>query len=327
MKCSLKMRKRRISRAIYRKTAPYFARSPAILALCGMLRRARMCCGCPGSKSSSMAKRNGPSGHSPETHAESQTGSSPGHVRAPGGKPGSLAPAPSATRSATRSGTPSATRSATAIPDKLYFRIGEVAELCRVETYVLRFWQTEFPQLRPGKSGTGQRLYRKRDVEMALKIKRLLHDEGYTIVGAKSVLSLEAAVPARLRLQPELPLPNMAEAEARGQLEQVRQSLRRELRDLLGMLDRKPSGTAQPKDERPAPIGASGKTRGRTGDATAVTGSTFLFADEGTDEGTSAPTEDGANTRDADGPSELSVERSAERSAEVSASPGKSESR
>ena len=69
------------------------------------------------------------------------------------------------------------------IPDKLYFRIGEVAKLCGVEAYVLRFWETEFPQLKPNKSGTGQRLYRKRDVELALRVKQLLHSEGYTIAG------------------------------------------------------------------------------------------------------------------------------------------------
>lgn len=78
------------------------------------------------------------------------------------------------------------------IPDKLYFRIGEVANLCKVETYVLRFWQTEFPQLKPVKSGTGQRLYRRRDVETALRIKRLLHEEGYTIAGARQVFAAEA---------------------------------------------------------------------------------------------------------------------------------------
>ncbi|MDX6460170.1 MAG: hypothetical protein QOE55_3867, partial [Acidobacteriaceae bacterium] len=66
------------------------------------------------------------------------------------------------------------------IPDKLYFRIGEVARLCSVAPYVLRFWETEFTQLKPNKSGTGQRLYRRRDVEMALRVKRLLYDEGYT---------------------------------------------------------------------------------------------------------------------------------------------------
>ena len=80
------------------------------------------------------------------------------------------------------------TRHEPIIPDKLYFRIGDVAKLCGVETYVLRFWETEFPQMRPGKSGTGQRLYRKRDVEMALRIKSLLYDQGYTIPGARQVL-------------------------------------------------------------------------------------------------------------------------------------------
>src|ERR1700739_1348428 len=78
------------------------------------------------------------------------------------------------------------------IPDKLYFRIGEVAKLCGVEAYVLRFWETEFPQLKPNKGGTGQRLYRKRDVEMALRIKSLLYDQGYTIPGARQVFKNEA---------------------------------------------------------------------------------------------------------------------------------------
>ena len=124
------------------------------------------------------------------------------------------------------------------IPDKLYFRIGDVAKLCQVPTYVLRFWQTEFPQLHPGKSGTGQRLYRKRDVEMALRIKRLLHEEGYTIAGAKGVLASESSVPANLRLQPELPLPHSGDGDqAKARLHQVRS----ELRELLGMLQRKPS--------------------------------------------------------------------------------------
>src|SRR5579875_124047 len=80
------------------------------------------------------------------------------------------------------------------IPDKLYFRIGDVARLCEVPAYVLRFWETEFPQLRPNKGGTGQRLYRKRDVEMALRIKSLLYDQGYTIPGARQVFKNEAKV-------------------------------------------------------------------------------------------------------------------------------------
>jgi DNA-binding transcriptional MerR regulator len=77
---------------------------------------------------------------------------------------------------------------APAIPDRLYFKIGDVARICSVEAYVLRFWETQFPQLKPNKSGTGQRLYRRRDVELALKIKQLVHGEGYTISGARQVL-------------------------------------------------------------------------------------------------------------------------------------------
>src|ERR1700750_177333 len=78
------------------------------------------------------------------------------------------------------------------IPDKLYFRIGTVARLCEVPAYVLRFWETEFPQLKPNKGGTGQRLYRRRDVELALRIKSLLYDQGYTIPGARQVFKNEA---------------------------------------------------------------------------------------------------------------------------------------
>lgn len=74
------------------------------------------------------------------------------------------------------------------IPDRLYFKIGDVARICEVETYVLRFWETQFPQLKPNKSGTGQRLYRRRDVELALEIKRLVHTEGYTLNGARQAL-------------------------------------------------------------------------------------------------------------------------------------------
>lgn len=137
----------------------------------------------------------------------------------------------------------------TLIPDKLYFRIGEVARLCGVETYVLRFWETEFPQMRPNKSGTGQRLYRKRDVEFALRVKRLLHDEGYTIAGARQVLSQEAAK-ARA---PQLPLieGGAPSAPVKARLQRVRT----ELRDLLDLLSAKPVKAAriEPKTKsRPA---------------------------------------------------------------------------
>jgi DNA-binding transcriptional MerR regulator len=78
------------------------------------------------------------------------------------------------------------------IPDKLYFRIGDVARLCEVPAYVLRFWETEFPNLKPNKGGTGQRLYRRKEVEIALRIKHLLYDLGYTIPGARQVFKSEA---------------------------------------------------------------------------------------------------------------------------------------
>jgi len=77
---------------------------------------------------------------------------------------------------------------APSIPDRLYFKIGDVARICALETYVLRFWESQFPQLKPNKSGTGQRLYRRRDVELILEIKRLVHTEGYTLAGARQAL-------------------------------------------------------------------------------------------------------------------------------------------
>lgn len=78
------------------------------------------------------------------------------------------------------------------IPDKLYFRIGEVAGLLAVEPYVLRYWETEFPSLAPKKSGTGRRLYRRKDVELLLKIKHLLYEKRYTIEGARQSLHNDA---------------------------------------------------------------------------------------------------------------------------------------
>ena len=75
------------------------------------------------------------------------------------------------------------------IPDKLYFRIGEVSRLAGVKPFVLRYWESEFPSLGPKKSGTGQRLYRRKEVELVLEIKRLLYDERFTIEGARNLLS------------------------------------------------------------------------------------------------------------------------------------------
>lgn len=82
------------------------------------------------------------------------------------------------------------------IPDKLYFRIGEVSRLAGVKQYVLRYWETEFPALTPKKSGSNHRLYRRKDVELVLEIKRLLYEKRYTIEGARNLLNP--------RSQPEL---------------------------------------------------------------------------------------------------------------------------
>jgi DNA-binding transcriptional MerR regulator len=74
------------------------------------------------------------------------------------------------------------------VPDKLYFKIGEVSRIVRVKPYVLRYWETEFDVLKPGKAPSRHRLYKKRDVELLLEIKRLLYAEGYTIEGARKRL-------------------------------------------------------------------------------------------------------------------------------------------
>ncbi len=81
------------------------------------------------------------------------------------------------------------------VPDKLFFRIGEVAELVGVETHVLRYWEGEF-KLRPTRSPSGQRMYRRKDIGKFLRIRRLLHDEGFTIAGARKALTEGGAVVA-----------------------------------------------------------------------------------------------------------------------------------
>lgn len=78
---------------------------------------------------------------------------------------------------------------AVSIPDKLYFRIGEVSKLAQTKPYVLRYWETEFPTLKPTKSRSGHRRYRRDDIEMVLQIKRLLYEQGFTIEGARRQLA------------------------------------------------------------------------------------------------------------------------------------------
>jgi DNA-binding transcriptional MerR regulator len=117
------------------------------------------------------------------------------------------------------------------IPDKLYFRIGEVAALCRLPAYVLRFWETEFPQLKPVKSSTGQRMYRKRDVENVVRIKQLLYEQGFTISGARQQLRSETKSD---KTQSTIPFP----AQSLAGIQHIRQGLR----EILSLLATRRTG-------------------------------------------------------------------------------------
>lgn len=118
------------------------------------------------------------------------------------------------------------------IPDKLYFRIGEVSQIAGLEPYVLRYWETEFPALAPKKSGTGHRLYRRKDVEFVLELKRLLYEKRFTIEGArlyleqnrkKSSSKTAASPPSQGAL---FGVPPEALAKIRAELEEILQILR-----------------------------------------------------------------------------------------------------
>ena len=113
------------------------------------------------------------------------------------------------------------------IPDKLYFRIGDVAKLCKLPAYVLRFWETEFPQLAPKKSSTGQRLYRQRDVENVLRIRKLLYQDGFTIAGARQYLKSDLK-PAKSQSA----LPFVTPRAKRDELKYLRAGLQ----EILGIL-------------------------------------------------------------------------------------------
>lgn len=147
-------------------------------------------------------------------------------------------------------------RPAVAIPEKLFFKIGEVCELAGVQAHVLRYWESEFPMLAPQKNRAGQRVYRKRDVEMALRIKELLYEDQYTIAGAKKRLTNELRGGGKLKVvgeedaqvvnessaadtesfTPVSYTPNVAPlaAEERQGLKQ----LANELRELLSLLEK-----------------------------------------------------------------------------------------
>jgi len=100
------------------------------------------------------------------------------------------------------------TKSAAEVPNKLFYKIGEVCEITDTQPYVLRFWESEFPQLAPRKNRSGQRVYQRRDIDTVLRIKRLLYEEEYTIAGARRKLdddpAGEAALASRAPQAPEV---------------------------------------------------------------------------------------------------------------------------
>jgi DNA-binding transcriptional MerR regulator len=91
-------------------------------------------------------------------------------------------------------------QAAVSIPEKIFFKIGEVCDIVDVQAHVLRYWETEFPMLSPQKNRSGQRSYRRRDVEIALRIKELLYEDLYTIAGAKKKLQTEMRESSRLKI-------------------------------------------------------------------------------------------------------------------------------
>lgn len=134
------------------------------------------------------------------------------------------------------------------IPNKLFFKIGEVCELTDTQPYVLRYWESEFPSLAPAKNSSGQRIYRRRDIETVLRIKQLLYEEGFTIAGAKKKLETEAAgkgstpsSEAALAAADGAAGDEEAAALAEGKPDPTREALiavRSELREILTLLDR-----------------------------------------------------------------------------------------
>jgi len=130
---------------------------------------------------------------------------------------------------------PQGSAATTEIPDKLYFKIGEVSSLLTVEPYVLRFWETEFPKLAPKKTDKGQRMYRRKDVELLLQIKHLLYEKKFTIEGARQFLQGAG------KLAPK-PQPMQTQAALFGN--EALPEIRKELVSILELLskDRKAPG-------------------------------------------------------------------------------------
>jgi len=135
------------------------------------------------------------------------------------------------------------------IPNKLFFKIGEVCELTDTQPYVLRYWESEFPSLAPAKNSSGQRIYRRRDIETVLRIKELLYEEGFTIAGAKKRLESEMtgkgttpqsqAAATTAANTPEAAQPGEEDDKTRAALKEVKNTLR-EILTLLDRNDRSP---------------------------------------------------------------------------------------
>jgi DNA-binding transcriptional MerR regulator len=119
------------------------------------------------------------------------------------------------------------------IPSKLFFKIGEVCELTDTQPYVLRYWESEFPALAPAKNNSGQRIYRRRDIETILRIKALLYEEGFTIAGAKKKLELEMKDQVKTG---NTPPPEAIAGGAEGLKEEIL-SIRAELKGILELID------------------------------------------------------------------------------------------
>jgi DNA-binding transcriptional MerR regulator len=121
------------------------------------------------------------------------------------------------------------------IPNKLFFKIGEVCEITDTQPYVLRYWESEFPALAPAKNSSGQRIYRRRDIETVLRIKQLLYDEGFTIAGAKKRLESELA--GRVETPQPTPAGNGGGGDGAGRDDALKQ-VREGLREILTLLER-----------------------------------------------------------------------------------------
>jgi len=124
------------------------------------------------------------------------------------------------------------------IPEKEEFKIGEVCEIAGVKPFVLRYWETEFPELSPAKGAGGQRTYTRGDVELILHIKQLLYEERFTVAGAKKRLAEESSAPPRRVEAPPAPTPAL-DTRAAKKVESLRELLvdaRRELEAIITLL-------------------------------------------------------------------------------------------